>query len=98
MNAKEYFIYIATNKTNTVLYIGVTNNLIGRIYQHKNKMVSSFTSKYNVNKLVYYEMFGEIDQAIKREKQIKAGSRVKKLKLIQAINPNFKDLYEEIIQ
>lgn len=98
MNSKQYFVYIATNKTNAVLYTGVTNNLIRRVYQHKNKMVSGFTSKYNVNKLVYYEIFNYIDEAIKREKQIKAGSRAKKLKLIQATNPDFKDLYKETIQ
>ncbi|MDP3726797.1 MAG: GIY-YIG nuclease family protein [bacterium] len=98
MDSKQYFVYIATNKTNTVFYTGVTNNLIRRVYQHKNKMVSGFTSKYNVSKLVYYEIFNYIDEAIKREKQIKAGSRAKKLKLIQATNPDFKDLYKEIIQ
>ncbi|OGK33867.1 hypothetical protein A3F58_03825, partial [Candidatus Roizmanbacteria bacterium RIFCSPHIGHO2_12_FULL_37_9b] len=74
MNTKNYFIYIATNKTNTVLYTGITNNLVKRIYQHKNKIVSSFSSKYNINKLVYYEVFQDVNDTIKREKQIKAGS------------------------
>lgn len=97
VNTKQYYVYIATNKINTVLYTGVTNNLIKRIFQHKNKLVSSFTSKYNISKLVYYEIYENALQAITREKQIKAGSRTKKLKLIQATNPDFKDLYEEIV-
>lgn len=87
-----------TNKIHTVLYVGVTNDLIKRVYQHKNKLASGFTSKYNINKLVYFEVFEDINEAIKREKQIKGGSREKKLKLIQSMNPQFNDLYNEIIQ
>jgi len=94
---KNYFIYIATNITNTVIYTGVTNNLIERIYQHKNKIVSSFSSKYNINKLVYYEVFSSVIDAIKREKQIKAGSRKKKLELIKKLNPTFEDLSKTIL-
>lgn len=90
--SKSYFVYIATNKNNTVLYIGVTNNLTRRIYEHKEKIVSSFTSKYNMTKLVYYEVYDDPIIAISREKQIKAGSRDKKLKLIKSLNPNFNDL------
>lgn len=86
-----------TNKLNTVLYVGVTNNLIKRVYQHKNKLSSSFTSKYNINKLIYYEVFEDINEAIKREKQLKGGSREKKLSLVQSSNPEFKDLYNNII-
>lgn len=82
---------------NTVLYVGVTDNLIKRIYQHKNKLVDGFTSKYNINKLVYYEIFEDIEEAIKREKQLKGGSREKKLELIKSKNPEFHDLYNEII-
>ncbi|PIV70839.1 GIY-YIG nuclease [Candidatus Roizmanbacteria bacterium CG17_big_fil_post_rev_8_21_14_2_50_39_7] len=92
----QYFVYIITNKNNTVLYIGVTNNLVRRIYQHKNKTISSFSSKYNLNKLVYYEVFPRIELAIEREKQLKAGSRAKKNLLIQSINPNSEDLYSQI--
>ncbi|PIQ71942.1 hypothetical protein COZ40_00970 [Candidatus Roizmanbacteria bacterium CG_4_10_14_3_um_filter_39_13] len=92
----QYFVYIITNKNNTVLYIGVTNNLVRRIYQHKNKTISSFSSKYNLNKLVYYEVFPRIELAIEREKQLKAGSRAKKNLLIQSINPNSEDLYFQI--
>lgn len=97
MISKQYFIYIATNKVNTVLYTGVTNNLVKRIYQHKNKMVSSFSAKYNINKLVYYEVFEHVLDAIAREKQIKSGSRQKKLDLIRKMNPTFRDIYEDII-
>ena len=95
---KQFYVYIATNYTNTVLYIGITNNLIRRIYEHKNKLVSSFTSKYNILKLVYYEIYNDPETTIRREKQLKAGSRTKKLKLIKSQNPQFKDLYEEIIR
>lgn len=79
------------------MYVGVTDNLIKRIYQHKNKLAGGFTAKYNINKLVYYEIFEDINEAIKREKQIKGGSREKKLKLIKSKNPEFNDLYNEII-
>jgi len=94
----RYFVYIITNKTNTILYIGVTNSLVRRIYQHKNKLVSSFSSKYNLNKLVHYEIFPEIKLAIAREKQLKAGSRKKKDLLIQSINPHYEDLYSRICE
>ncbi len=93
-----YFVYIATNKMNTVLYTGVTDNLIRRIYEHKEHYGSTFTKKYKIEKLVYFEIFDDINLAISREKQIKAGSRQKKLDLIRNKNPLFKDLYEEIIE
>lgn len=95
--SKQSFVYIMTNKISTVLYVGVTNNLIKRVYQHKNKLAAGFTSKYNINKLVYYEVFEDINEAIKREKQIKGGSREKKIQLIKSKNPEFYDLYGEII-
>ena len=79
---KYYCVYIITNSRNTVLYTGVTGNLVARTYYHKNKSVSSFSSKYNLEKLVYYEVYEEINSAIAREKQIKAGSRKKKIDLI----------------
>ena len=85
-----------TNKINTVLYTGVTNNLIKRVYEHKNEIGSEFTSKYKLIKLVYYEVFENIEDAIKREKQIKAGSRQKKIDLIKSKNILWKDLYEQI--
>lgn len=80
----------------TVIYTGVTSDLQKRIYEHKEKLVNGFTKKYNVNRLVYYEAFDSIEDAITREKQIKAGSRKKKLDLISSINPDFKDLYYEL--
>lgn len=95
---RQYYVYIATNKANSVLYTGVTNNLIRRSYEHRNSVVSSFTSKYKITKLIYYEIFQDVNEAIKREKQIKAGSRKKKLELIKKMNSQFKDLYEEIIK
>ena len=98
MFSKQYYVYIATNKINTVLYTGVTNNLIKRMYQHKNKMVAGFTAKYNINKLIYYEVYIDINEAIKREKQIKGGSRKKKIDLIKKSNPTFRDLYEDIVK
>ena len=86
-----------TNKINTVLYIGVTSNLVKRIYEHKNHLADGFTAKYNIDKLVYYEVFEDIEEAIKREKQLKGGSRQKKIDLIKFKNPEFKDLYNEIV-
>jgi putative endonuclease len=94
---KQYYIYILTNQYNTVFYVGVTNNLIRRVYEHKNKLVKGFTSKYNINKLVYYEVFSDVREAIYREKQIKSWSRNKKIEMIEKFNPEWKDLYEEII-
>lgn len=92
---KPGFIYILTNKYNTVLYTGVTSNLLERINQHRtNKYSLSFSAKYNLYKVVYFEAFQDIGEAIGREKQIKAGSRAKKEALIKSINPNCKDLYE----
>ena len=90
-------IYIMTNDSNTVLYTGVTSDLLRRIYQHKEKMdLKCFTYKYNITKLVYYESFDSIEEAIAREKQIKGGSRKKKEILINSVNPEWKDLWEEI--
>ena len=93
---KSYYIYIMTNKYNTVLYTGVTNDLQRRIYQHKEKFNKGFTQLYNINKLVYYEIMSDIRDAIEREKQIKAGSRKKKLALIHSFNRLWKDLYYEL--
>ena len=94
---KPGFIYIITNKNNSTLYIGVTSNLPNRIEEHKEKRFqNSFSSRYNLNKLVYYEQFQMIGDAIGREKQLKAGSRKSKLELIESVNPNWVDLYDEI--
>jgi putative endonuclease len=91
------YVYITTNKYNNVLYTGVTANLITRIYQHKTKLnPTSFTARYNVHKLVYYECFDYIEEAINREKQIKSWRRDKKIALIQKFNPQWKDLFDEL--
>jgi len=92
---REYYVYILTNKHNTVLYTGVTNNLARRVYEHQEKRGSSFTARYNVNKLVYMETYADIREAIAREKQIKAGSRQDKVNLVKSINPEWKDLMAE---
>ena len=84
-----------SNKYNTVLYTGVTSNLFKRVSEHKEKMIDGFTSRYNVTKLVYYEEFVTMPEAIAREKQIKGGSRQKKIDLIKSMNPNWNDLYDE---
>ncbi len=81
------------NKNNTVLYTGITGDLKKRVYQHRNKLVDGFTKKYNIQKLVYYQVFGDPERAILREKQIKGGSRKRKIELIQEKNPTWKVLY-----
>ena len=94
---KPGFIYILTNKNNTTLYVGVTSNLPERLLQHRQKKFkNSFTAQYNLDKLVYWEAFQEIGDAIGREKQLKAGSRKKKIDLIISINPEWNDLFESI--
>jgi putative endonuclease len=95
--SKEYYIYLLTNKHNNVLYAGVTNDLVRRIYEHKNKLQKGFTEKYNVDRLVYYEAYTGIVDAIAREKQIKGWSRKKKDDLVSQFNPEWKDLYEDIL-
>ena len=93
---KQYYVYIMPNNRNTVLYVGVTNDLVKRVYAHKEKLVEGFTKKYNITKLVYYEVFEDIENAILREKQIKAGSRKKKIDLIDQKNRHWRDLYSEL--
>ena len=93
-NMKQYYIYIMTNKSKT-LYIGVTDNLERRVYEHKNKLIEGFTKKYNITKLVYYEMTNDVLSAIEREKQIKGWLRRKKIALIEAMNQKWADLSEE---
>src|SRR3972149_8473014 len=89
---KNYYVYILSNKSNKVLYIGVTNNLERRLYEHKNKIIKGFTSKYNLQKLVYFEEFNEANLAIAREKQLKGWLREKKNALISSVNPDQRDL------
>lgn len=95
MNTKQYYIYFITNYTNTTLYFGVTNNLERRIFEHKNKLIKGFSEKYNLTKLVYYEIFDDIEFAIFREKQLKKWLRKNKNKLITNANQNWIDLYSE---
>jgi putative endonuclease len=97
MKEKCGYVYLMTNKNNTAIYTGVTNDLCRRVHEHKEGLVAGFTKKYNIKKLVYYEVADEIEIAIQREKQIKAGSRKKKIDLIKSINPAFEDLYPGII-
>ena len=93
----ESYVYLLANKHNNVLYTGVTNDLIRRIYEHKNKLVAGFTQKYNVDRLVYYEIAASIMVAIEREKQIKGWSRKKKHDLINVMNPEWNDLYLSLL-
>jgi len=94
--SKEYFVYIMTNKHNTVLYTGVTNDLMRRTWEHKQGLGSTLTSHYCITKLVYYESYENINFAIAREKQIKGGSQQKKIDLVNNFNPNWHGLYEEV--
>ena len=91
------YVYLLTSKNDKVIYTGVTSNLQKRIYEHREGLADGFTKKYKVKKLVYYEIADNIETAIVREKQIKAGSREKKIDLIKSINPAFRDLYGEIL-
>ncbi len=87
-----YYVYILTTKNNKMLYIGVTNDLQRRLYEHKNKMLDGFSKKYNIDKLIHYEEFQYIDDAISREKQLKGWTRIKKDNLITKSNPNWMEL------
>ena len=93
---RQYYVYIMTNPRDTVLYTGITTDLKRRVYEHKKKMIDGFTKRYSINKLVYYEVFVDPENAILREKQIKAGSRKKKIGLINKMNGAWLDLYEKI--
>ena len=94
--SKQYYVYVMTNKRNTVLYTGVTNDLRRRVYEHREKLVDGFTRKYNIIKLVYYEIFQDPENAIIREKHLKAGSRQKKIDLVNQMNKEWRDLYEQM--
>ncbi|OGN89292.1 MAG: excinuclease ABC subunit C [Chloroflexi bacterium RBG_13_48_10] len=98
MREKQYYIYIMTNTYNSVLYTGVTNDLMKRVLEHKSGEGSKFTGKYKIHKLVYYEIGDDINSAIFREKQIKSGSRQKKIDLINSINLNWDDLFDNFIK
>jgi putative endonuclease len=98
MRSKIFAVYLLTNKNKTVLYTGVTNDLRRRVSEHKLKFIPGFTKQYNVDKLVYFEWFEDGPNAIAREKQIKAGSRAKKIALIEASNPEWRDLFELLLE
>ena len=93
---KQYYVYIMTNSTNTVTYTGVTNDLKRRVYEHKNNLGKGFTTMYNIDRLVYYEIFGDTENAITGEKQIKGGSREVKVALVNSMNKEWRDLYGEL--
>ena len=93
---RQYYVYIMTNKHNTVLYTGVTNDLRRRAYEHRTGQGGGFTSRYKVKKLVWYEVCQDVNSAIAREKQIKGGSRKRKIGLVEGMNPEWRDLYEEL--
>ncbi len=94
---RQYYVYVLTNKVNKVLYIGVTNNLLRRIFEHRNKLIEEFTKKYNLTKLVYYEVTSNVESAIRREKQLKNWHRDWKISLITQYNPGWEDLNEKIV-
>ncbi len=98
MNGQTYYVYILTNQNNSTLYIGVTNNLVRRVYEHKNRQIDGFTKKYNFKKLVYFEACDSPDEAIAREKQLKNWHRDWKLSIIKDANPDLADLYTQILK
>ena len=95
MGDRLYYVYLLTNFHNTVIYTGVTNDLFRRVLEHRNGIGGVFSRRYELKKLVYYEIYGDVRDAIAREKQIKGGSRINKIKLINAVNPKWKDLLPE---
>jgi putative endonuclease len=94
---RQYYVYIMTNKNHTVFYVGMTNNLVRRVYEHKEKLFEGFTERYHLSKLVYYDVAAMVEAAITREKQLKGGSRQDKVDLIKQMNPRWLDLYEMIL-
>lgn len=96
MREHNYYVYILTNQSDRVLYTGITNDLVRRVWQHRNFKIVGFTSKYKVTKLVWFEHTEDVNSAIQREKQIKAGSQAKKIQLIEAMNPEWMDLYSTL--
>lgn len=96
MEYKQYYVYIMTNTRNTVLYTGITNDLPRRVFEHKNKLLDGFTKRYDLEKLVYFEVYGDPYNAISREKQIKGGSRKRKVDLINGVNAAWKDLSDQL--
>jgi putative endonuclease len=98
VTSERFYVYILASEPNRVLYVGMTGDLIGRVHQHRNRLVPGFTCRYNVTKLVYFEEFPDAWSSIEREKQLKAGSRRKKLLLIEHANPEWRDLYDSLLE
>lgn len=96
MHEKQYYVYILANSTNVALYVGVTSDLKRRVYEHKQKFVIGFPERYGIDKLVYYEVLGDPENAILREKRLKGGSRARKNRLVESFNPDWRDLYDEL--
>ena len=96
MAKSQYYVYILANKTNVALYIGVTSDLKRRVYEHKQKFIKGFAEKYSIDRLVYYEVCYDPENAILREKRLKGSSRVRKNRLVESLNPDWRDLYDEI--
>ena len=96
MGAHQYYVYILANKRNGTLYVGVTNDLVRRIYQHKNDLIAGFTQKYQIHRLVYYEVTNDVYAAIVREKQLKNWHRKWKIRIIEESNPEWRDLYTDL--
>ncbi len=97
MASDQYYVYILASKRNGTLYIGVTSNLVKRVYEHKNSLIDGFTKKYNVHKLVYYEATDDINSAITTEKRLKKWNRAWKIELIEKHNPEWRDLYSDLM-
>ena len=97
MPHKQFYVYILANQTNVAVYVGVTSNLPARVFEHKAHLIEGFTKRYDITRLVYYEAAGDAPTAIAREKQLKAGSRAKKNKLVETMNPDWHDLFEDIL-
>ncbi len=95
---KKYFVYILASKRNGTLYIGVTNNIVRRVFEHKNNLIEGFTKKYQIHSLVYFEQYNNIEHALKREKQLKWWKRKWKLELIEKSNPEWEDLYDKLLE
>ena len=94
---KTYYVYILASKRNGILYVGVTSDIARRLYEHKNNLIAGFTRKYNAHNLVYYERFDDVESAIQREKRLKKWNRKWKLELIEGANPEWRDLYGELV-
>ena len=96
MQDKKYYVYILAKARNSTFYVGTTSNLVKRIWEHKNEVADGFTKKHGIKILVYYEIFDDPNNAIRREKRLKKWNRAWKMKVIEEVNPNWNDLYEEI--